>query len=229
VIIKKSKDVAIKKNIGAMFRRENLVEYKSPEHYFSIGEFYKTYGYACLYAYLNKVSITETTISFVENHYPRDLIAHLKEIRGYQVEERCPGIYTVIGDIIPIQIIDSRKLSTDENLWLKNLSDTLDIPEIQEIIGKIQQRSQDAQILVYLNAVYKANFENMEEAFKMTEAAPTFQEFLERMGYNTEWEAKGEAKSKLEIAKNLLAKGLPVEEVTEITRLSPEAVRELVI
>ena len=35
------------------------------------------------------------------------------------VDERSSGIYTVEGDILPIQIIDSRQLSADENLWLK--------------------------------------------------------------------------------------------------------------
>ena len=31
VIIKKSRDIPIKKNIAAIFRKENIIEYKSPE------------------------------------------------------------------------------------------------------------------------------------------------------------------------------------------------------
>jgi hypothetical protein len=157
VIIKKSKDVTIDKNIAAIFRTDNLVEYKSPEDYVSVEDFYKTYGYACLYAYLNNVPITEITISFIENHYPRDLLAHLKEVRGYQVEEKAPGIYTITGDIIPIQIIDSRELSADENLWLKDLNNTLDVPEIQRLIDESQRHRQDALVPVDLNVVYTAN------------------------------------------------------------------------
>jgi hypothetical protein len=58
---------------------------KSPEDYVSVNDFYKVYGYACLYAALNKVEITDLTITFVESRYPKDLISHLKEVRVYHV------------------------------------------------------------------------------------------------------------------------------------------------
>jgi hypothetical protein len=114
VIIKKSRDIPIKKNIAAIFRKDNIVEYKSPDDYVSVEDFYLVYGYACLYVTLNKVSIQDLTLTFVESRYPRELITHLKEERGYTVEEKQPGIYTIKGDILPIQIIDSRKLSGEE-------------------------------------------------------------------------------------------------------------------
>ena len=37
-----------------------------------------------------------------------------------------PGIYTVDGDILPTQIIDSRKLFDARNLWLKGLKHGVD-------------------------------------------------------------------------------------------------------
>jgi hypothetical protein len=40
------------------------VEYKSPGSHVSVTGFYKVYGYACLYASLNGVSIHEITITF---------------------------------------------------------------------------------------------------------------------------------------------------------------------
>ena len=92
VIIKKSRDIPIEKNIAAIFRKENIVEYKSPDDYVSIGDFYLVYGYACLYVTVNKVSIQDLTLTFVESRYPRELISHLKEERGYTVEETQPGI-----------------------------------------------------------------------------------------------------------------------------------------
>jgi hypothetical protein len=231
VIIKKSKDVTIDKNIAAMFRTDNLVEYKSPESYVSVKDFYKVYGYACLYAYLNNVPITEITISFVENHYPRDLLAHLKKVQGYHVEEKSPGIYTVTGDIIPIQIIDSRRLSAKENLWLKDLTNTLDAPEIRRITEEIKRRGKDTQIWAYLEAVYTANLKKMKEAFKMSDATLTLDKVLEEIGLTAQWEARGEARGEerkaLKIAKNLLAKGYPVEDLAEATGLEPKTVRKL--
>jgi hypothetical protein len=76
VIIKKTKDVVLKKNIAAIFREWNLLEYKSPDDYVSVADFYKVYGYACLYASLEEVPITSLTISFVESHYPEKLFKH---------------------------------------------------------------------------------------------------------------------------------------------------------
>ena len=49
VIIKKEAEYPIHKNIGRIFRKYNLIEYKSPEDYLSIDDFYKIYGYACFY------------------------------------------------------------------------------------------------------------------------------------------------------------------------------------
>jgi hypothetical protein len=65
-------------------------------------------------------------------------LAHLGKVRGYCVEEKSPGIYTVIGDIIPIQIIDSRKLSEEENIWLKDLDNELDVSRINRLTVEIE-------------------------------------------------------------------------------------------
>ena len=49
VIIKKTKTVTINKNIAAIFRTWNLLEYKSPDDYVSVADFYKVYGADTLY------------------------------------------------------------------------------------------------------------------------------------------------------------------------------------
>ncbi len=49
LIIKKLQDVQIKKTIGRIFRKHNIIEYKSPDDSLSVNDFYKVYGYACIY------------------------------------------------------------------------------------------------------------------------------------------------------------------------------------
>ena len=49
LIIKKKTEEPIEKNIGRIFRKYNIVEYKSPTDYLGIDDFYKVYGYACFY------------------------------------------------------------------------------------------------------------------------------------------------------------------------------------
>ncbi|MDR2471171.1 MAG: hypothetical protein LBD09_03560, partial [Treponema sp.] len=123
LIIKKPKDTAIDKNIARIFRTDNILEYKSPDDYLSVEDFLKVYAYACLYAAITEgVDLSGVTLTFVENRHPRKLLDYLTEIRKYSVEETLPGIYTVTGDYLPIQIIEGKRLSEGENLWLKSLT-----------------------------------------------------------------------------------------------------------
>ena len=49
LIIKNTEGYKVKKNIGRIFRKYNIIEYKSPDDYLSIDDFYKVYGYTCFY------------------------------------------------------------------------------------------------------------------------------------------------------------------------------------
>ena len=136
VIIKKSKDIFIDKNFARFFKETNIIEYKSPNAYLSVEDFYKVYAYACLYISLNKIPVTDITITLIRSGFSGKLIKHLRETRKFVVEEKNPGIYNVIGDIFPIQIIDNRKLSSDENIWLKDLTNKLEASEWQSILNE---------------------------------------------------------------------------------------------
>jgi hypothetical protein len=240
LVIKKEKGAVIEKNIASIFRSDNIVEYKSPEDYVSVGDFYKVYGYACLYASMTpQAAITDLTITFVESRYPKDLIAHLTEVRGYNVEKTEKGIYTVNGDIIPIQIINSKELSPRENLWLKDLNGGLDKTLAREIWTEIDKRGKAAQIGAYLEAIFSANASIMQEVSKLSDVALTMEKVLEEAGFTALWEARGvalgeargvalgEEKGKIEVAKNLLAKGWSIEDIVEVTKLDEETVKGL--
>ena len=227
VIIKKVKDIEIKKNIAAIFKEVNLLEYKSPGDHVSVADFYKVYAYACLYASLNNTPITSMTISFVESRNPRELLYHFKKVRAYKVEENSPGIYTVIGDIIPIQLIDNRKLSTEENLWLKSLSNTLDPLAVLKISEKADLQNKTVKIQAYMDVITKANYHAVEEAIEMRSPAKSLDEVFERTGLAAKWEAKAEERKALDIAQNMVNLGLPFETVISATRLESEKVKAL--
>jgi len=239
VVVKKIRDVQIKKNIAAIFREVNLVEYKSPDDYTSVEDFYKVYAYTCLYASLERVPVTSLTVSFVGSRKPRKLIGHLKNTRGYKVEESSSGVYTVIGDILPIQIIDSRRLSTDENLWLRDLCHGLDAHEMAAFLEEVARRGKTARIGAYLDVIIRANNDSTLEVRKMRKAQLSPVELFKKAGWTAEWEAMGEAKGEargmelgkemeaLSIAKKMLSSGFPLETVVSITDLDPEIVRGL--
>jgi hypothetical protein len=208
LIIKKEKDVVIEKNIAAIFKKSNIVEYKSPDDYVSTDDFYKVYGYACLYAALKSTPVTDLTITFMESRYPQDLIRHLTEIRNYGVEEKWPGIYIVSGDIIPIQIIDSKRLSADDNIWLRDLNNKIEGTDINRLSLEIKRQGLASQMGAYLYAVYLANWPKVEEAIKMSDAVYNFERILNEAGLIAKWEAEGEAKGE--------AKG--IEKVLELVK-----------
>jgi hypothetical protein len=89
--------------------------------------------------YQNKVSISDITITFVESHQPTKLLARLEKERGWTVEQRRAGIYIIHGDVVPIQIIDSRELPEAENLWLKGLDNKLDAQRLQRLDAEIDR------------------------------------------------------------------------------------------
>jgi hypothetical protein len=125
--IKKPKDMVIDKNIARIFKAYNVLEYKSPEDYLSVNDYLRVYAYACLYATIPPgTDFSDITLTFVENRHPHNLLSYLSETCGYAVEETSPGIYRVLGDSLPIQVIELKKLPENENLWLKSLTNDLE-------------------------------------------------------------------------------------------------------
>ena len=143
------------------------------------------------------------------------------------------------NDILPIQIIDSRRLSAEENIWLKDLDNKLDVPELQRITAEIARQGKAARIKAYLDVITRANSESLKEMIRMSKNALTLDEIFEEAGLVAKWEARGEAKGiavgeakgeerkAFSIAQNLVKMGLPVEVVVSATELDPEKVKAL--
>jgi len=169
-------------------------------------------------------------LSFIESHYPHKLLNHLKNERNYSVAETGPGIYTVSGDILPIQIIDNRRLSAEENLWLKNLSKELGYRAITQVGKEINRQGKAARLAAYWNAILHANPAAIQEVIEMKRISRLDKVFIET-GWAAEWEAEGEARGEQRaafgIAQNLVKLGLPIETVISATQLDPEKVKTL--
>jgi len=198
----------------------------------SVADFYKVYGYACLYTSFKRLPITNLTVSFIESRYPKKLLGHLRDERGYTVAQTSPGIYTVSGDVLPIQVIDSRRLPAEENLWLKSLSGELSPPEVQRISEEIARQGKAVRIAAYLDVIARANVETMKEAVQMKrKSSLTLEQMFEDVGWIAKWEARGEIKGEerkaYAIAQNMVNMGLPLETVVSATQLKPEQVQTM--
>ena len=125
LIIKKRTNFLTRNSLGHLFKKYNIIEYKSPDDGLTIDDFTKAIGYACLYKSLadttDKIPLNEITVSLVRERYPVKLIKSLHD-NGYTVTEYCPGIYYVTGNLMfATQIIVTKQLAK-EHLWLRVLS-----------------------------------------------------------------------------------------------------------
>jgi hypothetical protein len=222
VIVKKDPDLVTEKNIAQIFKRINILEYKSPEDYFSVYDFYKVLSYAYLYAALNKTGMRDLTISIIETRHPRDLLIYFEGEANCRVEEASPGIYVVSGYPVAIQVIESKKLPLSENLWLKGLSNDLNTEAAGTILEKSRKR--EMELGAYLYTILRANKETILEVLKMTDEGLPFDELMEELGVTARWERRAEArgeKTGWEKAIELLRKGYTLKQLEQMNPGGP--------
>jgi len=186
--------------------------------------------HANLYAAITQgVELSDITLTFVDSRHPRKLLHYLNEVRGYTVEETSPGIYQVKGDYLPIQIIETKKLSEKENRWLESLRGGLKKSSLSVIFEEGKKLAHEINIDAYLDVVLRANMKILREVYKMT--APPLEEILMEIGFLPQWEkqirVQEREQGREEIARNALAKGSSPEFVHEITGLPMETIARL--
>ena len=168
LIIKKKNKDKIEKNIGRIFRKHNIIEYKSPEDYLSIDDFYKVFGYACLYKSdtdnVNSIRAEEITVSYVCESSPRKVLKHLEETLKYEIVKVDKGIYYILGAIFPIQLILTSELSEKSNFWLRNLTNNLkEENEVVELATEYEKNRNNVLYKAMMDVIVRANKELFEE------------------------------------------------------------------
>ena len=167
LVVKKTKDVQIAKNIGEIFKGHNLFEYKSESDSFSVWDYHKILGYAYIYASLKNVPMSDITLSVSLTMFPREAIKFLEKEHGFKVYDNGAGIYTIEGDIVPIQILESKKLPEDENLFLRNLRSNLSAEDMQKTLQTYEKRKPLDNKSPFWDRVIKANPNAFREAMSM--------------------------------------------------------------
>ena len=229
LVIKKKQDIEIRKAIGQIFRKHNIIEYKSPEDYLSVNDFYKVYGYACIYQSetdtVKQIDPEDMTITFVCSHYPREMLRHLEDVRKICVEQKAEGIYYLTGDAIPMQLLITPQLSQEENYWLQSLRTDLKAgPEIRTLMKKYEENRKQKDYEAVMNLITRANWNQMEVEKKMCDALKEL--FAEEL---KEADSKGKAEG-LRLAKRILklsAQGVSPQEIAEQCDLSLQQVKEI--
>ncbi len=141
LIIKNNQNVEIKNRIGKLFRRYNIVEYKSPDDAMGIDTYYKILGYAALYKVSSEKEdgyrAEDITITLVRQRYPFKLVRYLNE-QGCIIRLAYTGIYYVTGNVpFKMQIIVSKNLDNNDNIWLHSLRNDISKETYHELINSV--------------------------------------------------------------------------------------------
>lgn len=235
LIIKKVRDIAIQNRIGRMFRTYNIIEYKSPDDYLSINDFYKVYGYACIYQSdtdrVNEVDPKELTITFVCSHYPQRLLRHLKDTRRISAEYQGDGIYYLKGDPIPMQLLIAPKLAGTENYWLRSMRTDLRAgQEIQTLMAEYERHRKSQDYAAVMDLITRANWEQMEVEKKMCDALKElFAEELKEADSRgrTEGRTEGRAEGQREMVRAFLKAGADLNMIREASGFSEEQIERI--
>ena len=167
-VVKVKKNCRIKNEIGKIFRKYNIFEYKSPKDELNIDTFYKAVAYACLYKVLpnhvDEIQAEEITITLIRDRKPAKLLQKLSS-DGYECRKETAGIYYVSGVMFPVQIIASSELDMDLHVQLKALTDNLDEPLMWKYLQEVSVFTEREKNLadVVLQVIVNSNMEKVQK------------------------------------------------------------------
>ena len=178
LIIKKLCETTIPKNIAYIFKTYNLFEIKGIGSSLSTDSYYKTIGYAGLLinqiGKRNQYTALDISLSFLSFHYPKSLMKHLQKDRHLVVEKISNGVYHIVKETFCVQIIVTKELLPEENLYLHCLTDNLnDTKLIKRLVDDYQSHKGQDIYIKYMNQLTNASSNEKGES-------PMFEEMMER-------------------------------------------------
>lgn len=242
LVIKNKDNIQIKKNIGRIFKKYNIIEYKNPKDYLSIDDFYKCYAYACLFKQEGSgrepIDITDITLTLVSRSFPLKLINHWKRVREFQIVKQEEGIFYILGDIMPIQLLITKMLSKEENLWLRGLDEGINDRGLMEHLSREYEKNQKNQFYQSaMDMIIRSNKKEFQEAkndmceairelFK-TELEDAVEEAVNKAVIQAVTHATGKARCDMLNALEDIHNNIPLKKVQEKYILTKEEVSRL--
>ena len=204
-----------------------MFEFKSEKDGLTVDDYNKVMGYAYFYAASNHTHVADITISFAVTIHPKNLLHYLEHDRKFTVTESDDGIYTIAGDTFPVQILESKKLSAEKNLFLKNLRSNLNVAEAKKTVDAYKAIKEFESKNAYIHRLAGANSAIFKEMMTMNDAAikeVIIMALAEEGGFLREHDVEKLKK----VATNFLRLGRPIEEVAAATELPIETVAGLI-
>lgn len=163
LVIIKEDGYDVDEDVGAIFRKYNIFEYKNPDDALSIDEYYALITYMARYksetGNTNEIKADQITGTMIRQRYPEKMFGEVRRLGG-MVERRFPGICYITGLIhMPTQVIVQRELNGPENAVLRILTRTANesdvrtfVQETRRLTGKEDKNNADAVYQVSVSA-----------------------------------------------------------------------------
>lgn len=162
LVIRKLSETDIPHPIARIFRSHNLFEIKGIRSSVNITAYYKTIAYASLLI-VEKPKLPphqrqDISLSFLCHRIPKKLFHHLKKDCKKSIANPHPGIYYIIEDIYPVQVIVTRELPPEDALYLRCLTDKLaDQPLVDRLVADYSSHLKQPVYEKYMNQLTNAN------------------------------------------------------------------------
>ena len=237
VIIKKMDwKRTLQNEIGHIMRGHNILEYKGPGDELTIDSFFKVIGYASLYKAqgiaVNKIPVSEVTVSFFRNAYPKALFQELKK-EGYILKKMYPGIYYVRGKVpFPVQVVVTSQLERKAHCSLRVLTTQVEMQDAElflEQIHYLESKNERSNIDSVLQVSVNANKQVYSLLRRKNEMCEALRELM-KDEIEKELENKLEQGEKLQLIRQVikkLQKGNSVEETSDMLEEEPENIRKI--
>ena len=185
LIIDKDDATPIHNPIGRIFRRHNIIEYKSPGKPLNLQVLYKAYSYA--YLYLSKLpsgearTLDDISLTLIRQERAAKLLNQLSRSTTPAVEVS-PGIYQLQNVPFAVQIVAAEQVPAPHGKWLKRLTRNVSPDDLDEACEDLTGTSNPVQqelMSTMINFMLQANLALMEENY-MSE----LQKLLNTVGIN---------------------------------------------
>ena len=173
LIIKKMRSVEIVNEVGTLFDKYNILEYKSPEDSLTLGDFYKILGYTGIYLEelhkYDEYGRDAFTMTFVRRRKPIKLFELLRRDK-HEVFHARKGIYEIKGHLpFRTQVIVSREWDDEEaeiHIWLRSLTNESKGKELEGILNSTRKLNPKHKWFAdgIMNVFARANVELIKEA-----------------------------------------------------------------
>lgn len=225
--MKKKKGIEIKNEVGKLFRKHNILEYKSPKDSMNVSTFLKVMAYAYLYKtyekHVDDIKLEEITITLVREVKPEKLFCWLRE-NGYQISERYQGIFYIRKEsCFPIQIVISKMLSKKNQKWLTLLNSNLDEEDVKRVVSQVELLTKKSEKMFGDSVLQVALKENEKLFEKMRKENKDMCDALRKLMEPEMKEALAQQRKEI-ILKSLNA-GNAAEEISRIMQIPLEEVK----